>query len=99
MVTERTQDSPTAQMSRLWGHLTVFAEDGGSVQVVGDAWILLKRTFHLFPGDELSNLLGQFQKFLPGLQRYKMEQSECLGKALAHHPAVILVDLRCSVVP
>lgn len=50
-----------------WDYLTVFAEDGGSVQVMGDAGVLLKRTFHLFPGDELSNLFGQFQKFLPGL--------------------------------
>lgn len=31
---------------------------------MGDAWILLERTFHLFPSNELSNLLGQFQKFL-----------------------------------
>lgn len=35
------------------------------MQVVGDAEVLLEGTLHLFPGDELSYLLGQLQKFLP----------------------------------
>ena len=55
------------------GCLTVLAEDGGSVQVVGDAEVLLKGTLHLFPGDELSYLLGQLQEFLPRTWRHKTQ--------------------------
>lgn len=68
-MTPRPHKSPIAQ--ELWGrgHLTILAEDGGSVQVVGDAGVLLEGTLHLFPCNELPNLLGQLQKLLPGSQR------------------------------
>ena len=48
------------------------------MQVVGDAGVLLEGTLHLFPCDELSYLLGQLQKFLPGTQRHKTMHPECL---------------------
>lgn len=60
------------------GHLTILAEDGGAVQVVDDAAVLFEGTLYLFPCDELSNLLGQLQKFLPGSQRHKVGAPQCL---------------------
>lgn len=60
------------------------------MQVVGDAGILLKGTLHLFPCDELSNLLGQLQKFLPGSYKHKMGAPRCLEVTCESGPAPLI---------
>ena len=52
---------------------------------MGDARILLERTFHLFPSNEFSNLLGQFQKFL----KVDMPIGKAVGTALIEEVNVL----------